>query len=164
METSACSDFPGWRSLDVNSVPEALRLVRRRSRLFWTPDHRKMCLEWGLLYNLCNTRRSLFPTLHKSQSLWDACWETEKRLYGDRNIKNFRFHFISPKCPLWWTSLKKTRLKVPPLFLFSKNLRLHYRPPGKTGNNASLKSSHIAMGTIPVVLPRLRVNLSIISR
>ena len=46
------------------------------------------------------------------------------------------------------------------------NLRLHARLSslGKWEIHASLPSSHFAMETIPVILPRLQVNLSIISR
>ena len=46
------------------------------------------------------------------------------------------------------------------------NLRLHacLSPLGKWENHASLPSLHFAMETIPVILPRLQVSLSIISR
>ena len=46
------------------------------------------------------------------------------------------------------------------------NLRLHASliPLGKWENRACLPSSHFATETIPVILPRLQVNLSIISR
>ena len=50
--------------------------------------------------------------------------------------------------------------------LHKLNLWLHARlsPLGKWENHASLPSSHFAMETISVILPRLQVDLSIISR
>ena len=79
------------------------------------------------------------------------------------------FHLIHLNVPFGELFSKNTIKSSAALSFFEKleklNLRLHARlgPLGKWENHASLPSSHFAMETIPVILPRLQVSLSIIS-
>ena len=91
-----------------------------------------------------------------------------QKSYDRREISDFiLFHLNVPFGELF---SKNTIKSSAALSFFEKleklDLRLHARliPLGKWENRASLPSSHFAMETIPVILPRLQVNLSIISR
>ena len=52
-----------------------------------TQDHRRMFRKLGHSYNWYNTRRSLFQTLHRSQSRCVECLERGSHLFGSRNSR-----------------------------------------------------------------------------
>ena len=91
-----------------------------------------------------------------------------QKSYDRREISDFIL--INLNVPFGELFSKKYNKKSRRSFVFLKiikiNLRLHAHlsPLGKWEDHASLPSSHFAMETIPVILPRLQVNLSIISR